>query len=160
VEENELNYLRSQDGQKKLRAKAYSRLTEPEYVNAQAEERGLRPGKPIVLSSTFAGWRVASGERREARGEPERREVSGKMREARGEWSGRVESGDLERRVARLGGARRQRVASGEWPGRWRRRGREWRVASGECQWRVTAVVSGECDECQCRVVASGDSEL
>jgi hypothetical protein len=53
VEEDELNYLRSKDGQKKLRAESYSRLTE--YVNAQAEERNLRPGKPIVLPSTFAG---------------------------------------------------------------------------------------------------------
>jgi hypothetical protein len=53
VEENELNYLRSADGQKKLRSETYSRLSE--FVNAQAEERGLRPGKPIVLPSTFAG---------------------------------------------------------------------------------------------------------
>ena len=53
VEENELNYLRSADGQKKLRSETYSRLSE--YVTAQAEERGLRPGKPIVLPSTFAG---------------------------------------------------------------------------------------------------------
>jgi hypothetical protein len=53
VEENELNYLRSKDGQKKLRSEAYSRLSE--YVNAQADERGMRPGKPIVLPSTFAG---------------------------------------------------------------------------------------------------------
>ena len=53
VEENELNWFRSKDGQKALRAESYSRLTE--YVNAEAEERGLRPGKPIVLPSTFAG---------------------------------------------------------------------------------------------------------
>ena len=53
VEEDELNYLRSTDGQRKLRSEAYSRLSE--YVNAQAEERELRPGKPIVLPSTFAG---------------------------------------------------------------------------------------------------------
>ncbi len=53
VEENELNYLRSQDGQKKLRSEAYSRLSD--YVNTQADERGLLPGKPIILPSTFAG---------------------------------------------------------------------------------------------------------
>jgi hypothetical protein len=53
VEEDELNYLRTTDGQRKLRSEAYGRLSE--YVNAQAEERELRPGKPIVLPSTFAG---------------------------------------------------------------------------------------------------------
>jgi hypothetical protein len=53
VEENELNWLRSKEGQATLRAETYSKLNE--YVNAQAEERGLRPGKPIVMPSTFAG---------------------------------------------------------------------------------------------------------
>ena len=53
VEENRLNYYRRQDVQKHLRAENYDRLQD--YVNEAAQERGIRPGKPIVLPSTFPG---------------------------------------------------------------------------------------------------------
>jgi hypothetical protein len=53
VEEHELNWHRTDKGQKKLRAEAYSRLNE--YITDQARDRNLKPGKPIVLPSTFAG---------------------------------------------------------------------------------------------------------
>jgi hypothetical protein len=53
VEENTLNFYRRKDTQTKLRAENYDRLQD--YVNEAAHERGIRPGKPIVLPSTFSG---------------------------------------------------------------------------------------------------------
>ena len=53
VEENTLNYYRRTDTQKKLRAESYETLQK--YVQEQAAERGMRPGKPVVLPTTFAG---------------------------------------------------------------------------------------------------------
>jgi hypothetical protein len=53
VEENNLNYLRKSDSQKKLRAETYETLQR--YVEEQARERRLKPGKPVVLPVTFPG---------------------------------------------------------------------------------------------------------
>ena len=53
VEENRLNQLRQKDMQTTLRAENYDRLQE--YINEAAHERGVRPGKAIVLPSTFSG---------------------------------------------------------------------------------------------------------
>ncbi len=53
IEENNLNYLRRKDTQSNLRSESYNRLQE--YINEAAHERGVKPGKPIVLPSTFAG---------------------------------------------------------------------------------------------------------
>jgi hypothetical protein len=53
VEENNLNYLRRPDAQKKLRAEHYETLKK--YVEERANERGLKPGTPVVLPSTFTG---------------------------------------------------------------------------------------------------------
>ena len=53
VEENDLNYLRTDEAQTKLRSEAYHRLQE--YVNQNAQNRNLKPGKPVVLPSTFPG---------------------------------------------------------------------------------------------------------
>jgi hypothetical protein len=53
IEENNLNYLRRPDAQKKLRAEHYETLKK--YVEERANEKGLKPGTPVVLPSTFTG---------------------------------------------------------------------------------------------------------
>jgi hypothetical protein len=53
VEENNLNYLRKPEQQKKLRAEHYETLKK--FVEERANDRNLKPGTPVVLPSTFAG---------------------------------------------------------------------------------------------------------
>jgi hypothetical protein len=53
VEEQNLNYLRRPENQKKLRAEHYDRLRK--YVEERANDRNMKPGTPVVLPSTFSG---------------------------------------------------------------------------------------------------------